>query len=105
MNRKIKIFKSQSEFLPGEPCFLSDEIEYARKLASAKDPDDQRIFWEGVLEKKEFDPTYLVYQDFPLCITSDLQDTQESSKTPRTSSMYEFVGEIIADLKHKGVLR
>ncbi len=107
MSRKIKIFKSQSEFIPSEPCFLPEEINYARKLASVRDPEEQKIFWETVLHKKESDPTYLVYQDFPLCITNELPsaDSRSTSAEQGTGSLYDRVGEIIADLKEKGVLR
>lgn len=106
MSRKIKIFKSQSEFIPGDCCWLAEEIAYARKLASVRDPEEQRVFWETVLAKKESDPTYLVYHDFPLCITNELQnaDSRSTNAEQKTGSLFDYVGEIISDLKVKGIL-
>ena len=106
MTRKIKIFKSQSEFIPGEPCFLPEEINYSRKLASVKDPEDAKIFWSVIMERKESDHTYLVYQDFPICITNELPnaDSHSTNAEHKTGSLFDYVGEIIADLKGKGIL-
>lgn len=109
MRTKIKIFKSPFDFVPGEPCFLPDEIAYCRKLASVRDPEEQKEFWRVVIDKKCADPKYLIYQDFPLDIEKEspplpTEVNSGSTSEPKIGSLYDKVGEIILDLKGKGIL-
>lgn len=57
---------------PGEPCpskaicFMEDEFDWAKKLASDhSDPELEKTFWAGVIENKKADSSYSVLKAFP----------------------------------------
>lgn len=92
------LMDDQSGFIPGDPCFTRAEWNYVKKLAAAfHDPEEQKSFWETLLEKKRSSTTYLIYDDFP----TDLK-AQEPMKE---GYMVDFVGGIIETLKKEGKLK
>ncbi len=117
MKRKIKIFKTVDEFIPGEACFIQPEIDYARRLASNQEPEDQRAFWDGVFEKKLVDRGYLIYHDFPVetpPVTApapqepdlpQLPELDASGRPAFKGDFVEYVGAIADFLKENGRVR
>lgn len=52
--------------------FGSEEWAWVVKLGSAMhEPEAKKIFWETVKAKKEADPEYSVYSDFPKALPGD----------------------------------
>ncbi len=97
--RKVKLFKSASEFIPGELCFTHEEFNYAKRLASVKEPDDQKSFWEGITENKLINYQWSVFDAFPL------EMPEPPPKKEHRGSLYEYVGDIIKNLKKSGLLK
>jgi hypothetical protein len=50
-----------------DPAFHESEFQHAMSISSGynTDPDAQKSFWEGVLEKKKTSRHYSVFDDFP----------------------------------------
>lgn len=72
--RKIKrktghiwVMESGEECPSGEICFLSDEWQWAQRLAAnlGSDPESLKAFWETCFERKTTIPGYVLFMDFP----------------------------------------
>lgn len=51
----------------GSVCFQQDELDHARRVSAglSQDVEGNRSFWAMIIEKKEADPSYSLFTDFP----------------------------------------
>ena len=59
------------------PERFGDEWEWIKRLGSSMhDPEQKKAFWETIKSKKELDPSYSVYVDFPREVHKDIPNTR-----------------------------
>lgn len=75
--------------------FEKEELAWFIQLGKAKhDPEEKRVFFEGVIERKRADRSYSLFTDFP--------KEPEAVKTQSQELADKYAGAIIARLKGIG---
>jgi len=71
--------------------FSLEEWHWALLLGKrTSDPEEEKAFWDALMEKKEKDPKYSIFSDFP---------KGNEHKTEAQRCAEEIGGEIVAKLK------
>lgn len=71
--------------------FTTDEYNWFLKLGQAmSDPEQKRVFFESVIEKKEADSSYNLFTDFP---------KQEEPMSEKGAMAKRYCGEILEVLR------
>jgi hypothetical protein len=80
----------------GAIYFKESEYAFAHKLSSSLgyDPEQQRAFWQTLLEKKELDRYYSLFTDFP---------REDDPTTPKGAMAKKYCGPILDLLRGRPV--
>lgn len=74
---------------------FGNEWEYIKRLgASISDPDEKKVFWENVKQRKLEDPNFSIYSLFP-----KTEEKQEEPMSEKGAMAKRYCGEILEVLR------
>lgn len=86
----ILIVENLSLCPEGERCFLQEEFDHAKRISAgyANDPDTQKAFWAGILERKASDSKYSIFTHFPVEVSATVEYKEIN---PKLRTCYEII--------------